>query len=117
MSEVSLIAGFLDSQSDRQAQLHRKTAATKTPARKETPGTPSQKARPFPPNPVTLQYRPPGLVHISGIHQCSEATPGIAVGLVGCGRVPEVDILVHSNTSGEQECVSAENVWISIKGS
>ena len=30
---------------------------------------------------------------------------------------PEVDISVHSNTSGEQECVSAKNVWISIKGS
>ena len=23
----------------------------------------------------------------------------------------------HTNTSGEQECVSAKNVWISIKGS
>ena len=34
--------------------------------------------------------RPPGLVHISGIHQCSEAKPGIAVGLVGCGRVPQI---------------------------
>ena len=30
---------------------------------------------------------------------------------------PEVDISVLSNTSGEQECVSAKNVWISIKGS
>ena len=27
-------------------------------------------------------------------------------------RDPEVDISVHSNTSGEQECVSAKNVWI-----
>ena len=31
-------------------------------------------------------------------------------------RGPEVDISVHSNTSGEQECVSAKNDWISIKG-
>ena len=29
---------------------------------------------------------------------------------------PEVDIPVHSNTSGEQECVSAKKNWTYIKG-
>jgi hypothetical protein len=30
---------------------------------------------------------------------------------------PDVDLSVHSNISGEQECASAKNGWVSIKGS
>ena len=66
---------------------------------------------------------PPGAVHTSAIHQrCAAAKLVLqlfkrAVDGSLDSRGPEVDISVHSNTSGEQECVSAKNVWISIKGS
>ena len=59
--------------------------------------------------------------HYAGpLEQCSVAMPGTAAVLAGCGlhsERPRADNPVHSNTSGEQECVSAKIIRISIKGS